>query len=555
MYAAAMLMQRLATGLLSAAFAVASGAAGAQEHVRLPDLGSSALAVLSPHEASQYGAQMLHQMRAMKMVLDDPLVNDYLNDVGYRLVAHSDNPRQKFTFFVVNTPEINAFAAPGGYIGVNAGLIDLTRSESELAAVMAHEIGHITQHHLERAFEASKKDAPLMALVLLGAIAAGAADSGHGYGYGYNGYGQSGGDAAMGVLAAGMGLIQQRQINFTRKDEIEADRNGIQTLAAAGYDASAMAGFFQRMENALGGAGDNVPALLQTHPVTLNRIADAKSRARGLETRYHDRKVPPISRQQWEKITAPISYVSNPAELTTVHDASDAGASRYALMRERVRALSMDAGKAVDYYRRHLGEKDFDTTANRYGYALALIRNNHADQAITQLRDAVARYPDNLPLQLAMADAQAHNGQVDQALTSYARLDAASPRNRAIVQAWASALIRDKSVAHGRKAASLLKPLLDDETDEPQMFAIYARASEIAGDKFNAAESWANVSYLEGRPFDAMEQLQRLLKDESLNYYQRARVQADINQLRPLLLELQKRHIETPDRPRDGQQG
>lgn len=549
----AMLIQRLATGLLSASLALASGAAGAQDHVRLPDLGSSAQAVLSPHEASQYGAQMLHQMRAMNMVLDDPLVNDYLNDVGYRLVARSDAPTQKFTFFVVNTPVINAFAAPGGYIGVNAGLIDLTRSESELAAVMAHEIGHITQHHLERAFEASKKDAPLMALVLLGAIAAGAADSSHGQPYGYRGYSNSGGDAAMGVLAAGMGLIQQRQINFTRKDEIEADRIGIQTLAAAGYDSLAMASFFQRMESALGGGGD-VPALLQTHPVTLNRIADAKSRARALEARYRDNKVPPISRQQWEKITAPISYVSNPAELTATHEGDDSHPTLYTLMRERVRALSMDPSKAVDYYRRHLRDKHFDIPANRYGYALALTRHHQADKALQQLQPLVTRYPSSLPLQLALADAQAHDGKTGQALATYARLDGASPHNRAIVLAWAEALIRDKSPENGRKAAGLLKPLLDD-ADEPRLFEIYARASEIAGDKFNAAESWANASYLAGRPFDAMEQLKRLLDSEDLNYYQRARVQADINQLRPLLLELQKRNIETPDRRRDGQRG
>jgi predicted Zn-dependent protease len=166
-----MLIRQLATGLISACFALTAGAAGAQEHVRLPDLGGSAQAVLSPAEAGQYGASMLHQMRSLNMVLDDPLVHEYINDVGYRLVAHSDNPSQKFHFFVVNTQDINAFAAPGGYIGVNAGLIELTHGEDELAAVMAHEIGHITQHHLERAFEASRKDAPLIALVMLGAIA------------------------------------------------------------------------------------------------------------------------------------------------------------------------------------------------------------------------------------------------------------------------------------------------------------------------------------------------------------------------------------------------
>lgn len=545
---------RLLAGLLSTCVAFAAGAApAAKGQVRLPELGGSAQAMLSPSEANQYGASMLHQMRSMHMVLDDPLVNAYLNDVGYRLVAHSDNPSQKFTFFVVKTQDINAFAVPGGYIGVYAGLIDLTHSESELAAVMAHEIGHITQHHMERAFEASKKDAPLMALVLLGAIVAGAADKGSGHPYGYQGYSDSGGNAGLGVLAAGMGLLQQRQINFTRKDEIEADRTGIRTLAAAGYNPEAMASFFQRMQDTLGG-GDSVPALLQTHPVTLLRIADAKARARMLESENKGTVVPPISLEQWKKTTAPLQFVSDPKELFPAAAAKGSHhLSLYKLMRERVRALSLDPSKAVDYYRSHMQHPGFTgVPANHYGYALALTRDHQADQALAQLRPLLDKYPSSLPLCLAQADALVHAGKTPQALKIYARLNAQSPQNRAIVQAYAQGLIHDKSKIRARQAADLLKPLLDD-TDEPQLFRIYARASEIAGEKVDAAEAWANASYLAGRPFDAMQQLKRLLRRKDLNYYQRARIQADIDQLRPLLLELQKRHVKTRDRPNGSQ--
>src|ERR1051325_61157 len=159
---------RLATAL---ACALLSFGAGAQDtNVRLPDLGSSANALVSPQEAQEYGAAMLRQMRSMDMVVDDAMLDDYINDLGYRLVAASDKPKDHFSFFIVKEDVINAFAAPGGYIAVNSGLIDITNSESELAGVIAHEIGHITQNHLQRAFESSKKDAPLMALVLLGAI-------------------------------------------------------------------------------------------------------------------------------------------------------------------------------------------------------------------------------------------------------------------------------------------------------------------------------------------------------------------------------------------------
>ncbi len=134
---------------------------------------------------------MLRQMHALDLTVDDALVDQYINDLGYRLVASSDRPKDHFSFFIVKDTQINAFAAPGGYIGVNAGLINITSSESELAGVIAHEIGHITQNHLYRAFEDSKKNAPLMALVLLGAIAAGA--------------GGGAGDAAPAVLMGGQG--------------------------------------------------------------------------------------------------------------------------------------------------------------------------------------------------------------------------------------------------------------------------------------------------------------------------------------------------------------
>lgn len=549
-YLTVMLIRFITTGLLCAGLAIASGLSGAQAQVRLPDLGGSAQAMLNPHEADQYGASALHQMRAMHMVLDDPLVNDYINDVGYRLVAHSDKPSQKFTFFVVNTPAVNAFALPGGYIGVNAGLIDLTRSESELAAVMAHEIGHITQHHLERSFEASKKDAPLMALVLLGAIAATAAQGSQpsqpvGYNpVGYSGYSHN--DVGLGILAAGMGMIEQRKINFTRKDEIEADRTGIRTLATAGYDPDAMASFFQRMENVLGGS-DSVPELLQTHPVTVERIADAKARARTLESQHKINDIPPIQSAQWQKITAPLQFVTHPGELANRPTKDDQGINLYRLMRERVRVLSQDATKTVAYYRGHMQRPGFNTPANHYGYALALTGNQKAGKALGQLKPLLTSYPSSLPLRLAMANALLHAGQHGKALKLYAQINEDAPRNRAVIMAYAAALIRDKSEANARQAASLLRPVIDNE-DEPEMFRIYARASEIAGDKVDAAEAWANASYLSGRPFDAMEQLQRTLKRKDINYYQRARIQADIDQLRPLLLQLQKKHVKTADR-------
>jgi beta-barrel assembly-enhancing protease len=527
----------LSTALLGAALTCAAGASQAQQDVRLPDLGSSADALVSPQEAKDYGASMLRQMRALDMVVDDPLLDDYINDLGYRLAAASSKPKDHFAFFVVKDEEINAFAAPGGYIAVNAGLFTITRSESELAGVVAHEIGHITQNHLQRAFEDSKKDAPLMALVLLGAIAAGA--GGHS------------GDAPMAVLAGGQGLLAQKSINFTRKDEIEADRVGIQTLANAGYDPDAMAGFFQRMQDAMSaGAGEHdVPALLQTHPVTVARISDAKARAGALKAaqklRPSDITLQP---EQWAKSTAPIPFVRDPTRIASTTTTTDAPGT-YELMRERARVLAGNAPKLAIYYASNLHKGgDFDTPANRYGYALALSRSGRGAQAVDELLPLLRDHPDHPVLKLALADARLQAGERTAALVIYRQLNAQSPRNRAVALAYANALSTHGSKDEAATAANLLRPLLDN-AQEPEVYATYARASAKAGDSVRAEEAFADASYYSGRPFDAMEQLKRTLKRNDLDYYARVRIQARISELTPLVLELQKRKIATEDNP------
>jgi beta-barrel assembly-enhancing protease len=530
---------RLLTALITAGLACASGA---QQDVRLPDLGSSANALVSPQEAQDYGDAMLRQMRALDMVVDDPLLDDYINNLGYRLVASCDKPKDHFAFFIVKDAEINAFAAPGGYIAVNSGLIAITRNESELASVIAHEIGHITQNHLQRAFEDSKKDTPLMALVLLGAIVAGSSSRG--------------GDAPMAVLASGQGLLAQKSINFTRHDEIEADRVGIQTLANAGFDPNAMAGFFDHMQDVMSAdaGGLNVPAFLQDHPVTTERISDAKARAGAL---IAAQKLRPsgsiVDRQAWEKTTAPIAFVKDPTALTRPAPTGNR-LDTWTLMRERVRVLSDDASKQVIYYASGLQKlPGFDTAPNHYGYALALTRSGLGAQAIDQLEPLLKSYPDNLILRLALADARLQAGQRAAALAIYSNLNAQSPRNRAVALAYAKALTDGGDAAHAIQAADLLRPLLDNAS-EPEIYSAYARASDKAGDKIRAGEAFADASYYSGRPFDAMEQLKRLLKRDDLDYYARVRIQARIAELTPLVLELNKRRIRTEDNPNGQQQ-
>ena len=519
-----------------AGLAFAAGAQDKPDDIRLPDLGSSANALVSPQELQDYGQMMLEQMRALDMVVDDPLADDYINNLGFRLVANSAKPKDHFAFFIAKDPVINAFSAPGGYIGINSGLIIITRNEDELAAVMAHEIGHITQNHLQRAYESAKKDTPLMALVALGAIAAG---------------GAAGGQAAAAALLGGQGLLMQKEINFTRKDEAEADRTGIMTLSKSGFDPNAMASFFQRMEDVMSAdaGGIDVPSLLLDHPVTSQRISDAKARASAL---IAEQKQQPsgnlLDKSSWAQQTAPIAYVKDPTTLLATN-ADDRGPNTYLLMRERIRVLSDDAYRMSNYYGALIGhDPGYDTPENHYGYALALTRSGQGGKAVTQLQPLLDKYPNSLIVRLAMADARLQGGQRAAALALYATLNTQSPRNRAIGVAYANALTQGGTNAQAAQAADMLRPMLET-TDEPDIFTAYARASEKAGDTVRAGEAYAQASYLSGRPFDAMEQLKTLLKRSDLDYYARARIQAHIAELTPLVMELRKRRVATDDNP------
>jgi predicted Zn-dependent protease len=219
-------------------------------------------------------------------------------------------------------------------------------------------------------------------------------------------------------------------------------------------------------------------------------------------------------------------------------------------MRERVRVLSDDAYRMSNYYAGLLGRQDgrYNTPENHYGYALALTRSGQGAKAIAQLQPLLDKSPDNLIVRLAMADARLQAGERAAALSIYAALNTESPRNKAIGLAYANALTFGGSKEQAAQAAELLRPMLED-TDEPSLFTAYARAAETAGDKVRAGEAYAQASYLSGRPFDAMEQLKGLLKRNDLDYYARARIQAHIAELTPLVMELRKRRVSTDDNP------
>jgi beta-barrel assembly-enhancing protease len=530
--------------------------AAAEEELKLPDIGSSAGGILSPEEGKQIGEQMYYQLRGQNAVLDDPLIEEYIESLGYRLVAHSERPEQEFHFFVVRSPEINAFAAPGGYVGMNAGLIATAETESEVAAVLAHEVAHITQNHLVRAYENIRNVSIPIALAMIGALIAASG---------------SGGDAAQAAVVGGSALMQQTAINFTRNNEYEADRIGIHTLSRSGYEPTAMATFFGRMGRALRVNGEGPPEFLRTHPVTTTRISEAKNRA---EAMSHDIPVrddqidlgasrPLVSTLPAIRIPdgATDDATSKPATDTGTEPTlarttvtakqpppagTDRSATAFLLFRERARVLGEDDPRPLLAYYRALLDVTPNAAHLQYGLGLALIRARQVPEARQWFEKLVAADPQRSTYILALAEAERLDGRPRNAEKRLGTLLAQLPGNRAVTIAYANQLLDIGGREEARRAIAALRPLLalPGGGNDANLQTSFARACEISGDDIRAGEAHAEVALLNGRFDDALGQLDRLLKRD-LDYYQRARIQARIAEITPIALEQRRRERRT----------
>ena len=299
----------------------------------LPDLGDASESTLSRAAERALGRETMRSARAQGAVLDDPEVNDYLQTLGQRLVAADPTINEKFEFFAVGASEINAFALPGGHVGVNTGLILAAQSESELASVLAHEISHVSQHHIARQYAAQTRAGYASLAAMLLAIIAGGR-----------------GDVAIAAITGTNAAQAQAAINYTREHEHEADRVGFTLLERAGFDPRAMASFFERLQQQTRVLDGNAPVWLRTHPLTQTRIAEAQDRA--FDKTY--RQVP--------------------------------DSQEFQMVRALLRSYEGDAAQAVARLAAELKEGRYrDRTAARYGHAAALLRAKDLVRAKTEV--------------------------------------------------------------------------------------------------------------------------------------------------------------------------
>ncbi|WP_191863748.1 MULTISPECIES: M48 family metalloprotease [Stenotrophomonas] len=540
--------------LLTTAVTLALATPLAQAQEKLPDIGSSAGELLTPARQAEYGAMMLRELRNYGYLLDDPLVNDWLQTMGTRLGSNSDQPRQPYTFFVMKDRQINAFATLGGYIGVNAGLVLTAEREDEVAAVLSHEIAHVTQQHVLRGVERAQRDQiPILLGMLAAVVAAQASNS------------TSSGNATMAAISSGMGLMQQRQINYTRSNESEADRLGIRTLSRSGYDVDAMAGFFERMASAMRGneGGYSVPEFLRTHPVNITRISEAKARAEQMkkDTVLLTTTTPSGERRERvdptdPSLAEPLLRGNNPLLPSSVlripmGQLSRGASGDFDWARERLRVLSADSTPELEREYADLAKRQKDglNDAQRYGQALAVMRSGRAGaaQARQTLAGLLQTRPDNLWLALGLGEAESRAGQTAQANSRFEQLLRQHPNSRPVALTYAEILNEQGSREAGQRAQAMLRPLLSQSSNDPVFQQRYARASELAGDSVRASEAYAEAAFLSGRPEQSLMQLQALKRNPALDYVGRARVDARIEAITPTVLELRRQGVQDPD--------
>jgi len=466
----------------------------AQNPANLPDLGGTSTRLMPIEQEMTFARDFERYMRANNMLIEDPLIRDYFEDMGFRLVAQSDRRDGSFHFFVLRENSINAFASVAGVIGLHAGLILLAEDENEVAGVVAHEIAHVTQDHLARGMENQQQvSMPAMIATLGLAIAASAAGNA---------------DAGQALMLGGMGLSQQMMINHTRSAEMEADRIGIALLGHAGFDPEGMTRFFERMNIRGRAMGQGPPEYLRTHPLSINRVAEARSRAQDL--------VNPRARM--------------------------APSEEFHFVQSRLRVLmSRRMDHTIRWFEARLENGGRPPLAMHYGMALALSKEARMDDAIRHLNILLDQAPELQIVRLLQAEMLLAAGKTERSLDVLEALYNQFPGSRKVTSQYAETLMHGDKSAHAAQASAILRPYLRRHPTDLRMTQLYAQAADRSGDVIRAAEAVADSYYLRGGVKEAIDQLERVRERDDLDYYERARIGARLRELRSEQLRLVSR--------------
>ncbi|MEM5314060.1 M48 family metalloprotease [Paraburkholderia sp. JHI869] len=463
---------------------------------QLPDLGDGSGGALTPQAERRIGERVMREIRRDPDYIGDWLVRDYLNSVAARLAAAASAQfiggyRPDFDIFAIRDGQINAFSLPGGFIGVNSGLIVVTQTESELASVLGHEMGHVLQRHIARMLSESERTSlAALAGVLFGILAGVLAHSG---------------DLGAGIALGSQAAAVDSQLRFSRAAEHEADRVGFQLLAGAGYDPWGMVAFFERLErDSMEDSG--VPAYARTHPLTGERIADMQDRARRAAYRQP-------------------------------HQASE-----YGFVRARVRVLQdRTRNEYIDEVSRLRSEIEdrtaLNVAANWYGIAYAQLLLERYDDATASLANSRAAFAQfeaadgsktrNSPsLDVLAVDIARRSGRPDDAVRLGEAAHKAWPGSHAATDSLLQALIAARRF---KEAQTLARSQTEAEPQQDAWWLYLAQASAGLGDALTQHRAMAEKLALDGAWPSAIRQLKEARDMKSVGYYDLSTIEARLH--------------------------
>jgi len=448
------------------------------EDLQLPNLGTSSGTLFSPQQEYELGQAWLMSYRRQAPVVNDPLISDYLEHLVFNLATHSELEEVKIDVVVVDNPTMNAFAVPGGVMGIHNGILLSARTEDQLASVISHELAHLSQHHFARRVEQQQKAyLPTLAGMLAGLVLAATA----------------GGDAGMAAITATQAAALESQLSYSRQNEQEADRLGMRTMVSAGMDPNAVAAMFEEMQRDSRLYSTRVPEFLLTHPVTQSRIADARNRAANY---------PPAERE---------------VDI------------EYQLMQARVRLhFEKNLHQAVIRFRSELADPARNPQVARYGLALALLKQSKLDEAQKELDLLLEASPDRISFLVAQAEIMIARGDLEQAQALLKRQLAYNPENHPLTMTYFEALRRAGKAAEGE---ALLTRHIAGRPKDPELWYQLAEIRGLAGNIVGVHEARAEYFYLNGGIDAAIKQLGYALPLVKQDYPAQVRIEQRIRDL------------------------
>jgi predicted Zn-dependent protease len=446
-------------------------ASAAQQN--LPNLGDPTSGIISLKQERELGQQFLRSVRAQAPTLDDPVLQDYLEHLIYRLASNSQLSDRQLDLVIINNATLNAFVVPGGIVGIHSGLFNYAESESEISAILSHELAHLSQRHFARQIAAGKKSGVInMAGLLAGIILATTA----------------GGDAGLAAITGTQAYGQNQFLKYSRERESEADRIGIYTLAESGLDPRAMAYMFEQLQRASRyNTGNRIPEFLRTHPVTKDRIADSYNQT-----------------QNYPKKTFPVNL-------------------DYQLMRVRARVLTTKSlREEIARLRESVKSDDkIQRVTSQYGLTLALTRDMKFDEArryINQLRED---YPLSIPFRIAEAEIYETAQQQDTAVELLEQSLAFSPGSYPLSVNLAEAYIAARKP---HAALDVLIPFSIERPNDEYIWYLLAEAYGLANNIPGVHEARAEFFVLNGNFDQAIKQLGYALPLVRHNFQKTARI-------------------------------